>query len=102
VSGDDDYTAPLSVNTSAIDNLAFSPNVLTTWTPNREGAISGVAPNNVLFADSNDNASAAAWQVGNNDGRLVIFMDINWAQDASDDPTTMPEVTQNVGEFLSH
>jgi hypothetical protein len=102
VSGDDDYTAPLSVNSSAIDNLALSPNGLTTWTPNREGAISGVASNNVLFADSNDNASAAAWQIGNSDGRLVIFMDINWAQNSSDDPTTMPEVTQNVGYFLSH
>jgi lysophospholipase L1-like esterase len=101
VSGDDDETTPLSANTSVIDNLAISPNPLTTWTPNREGALSNVSPNNVLFADSSGNASAAAWQVGNNGGRLVIFMDINWAQSPSEDFTTMPEVTQNVGYFLS-
>jgi hypothetical protein len=100
VSGDADSTAPLYVNPSALDDLADTPNALTTWTPNLEGALSNVAPDNVLFPDSYGNASAAAWEVGGLGGRLVIFMDVNWAESSFEDPSTMPEITQNIATFL--
>ena len=101
VSGDDDQTTPLSVNTTAIDNFSAASNALTTWTPSREGALTGVAPANVIAVDSNGNASGALWEVGNSGGRLAVMMDINWAQSPHEDSATMPAITQNLGYFLS-
>jgi hypothetical protein len=101
VSGDDDSTGPLTVNTSVLDNVAFAPNTLTTWTPNRVGGLTGVAPSNDLIDNSSGNSSGAVWEVGQAGGRLAVLMDMNWAQSTYEDSTTMPEITQNIGYFLS-
>ena len=101
MSGDVDDTTPLTINPSAIDGFASDPNVLTSWSPSRVGALSGVAPDDVLFADSYGNASGAAWNIGNLGGRFVVLMDINWAENSYEDATTMPEVAQNIATLLS-
>ena len=94
-------TGSSTVNPTVLDGLASKPNALTTWTPSYNGELSGVAPSNVLFTDGDSGTSGAAWQVGSK-GRLVVLMDINWAEDPYKDPATMPPVTQNIGYFLGH
>ena len=89
------------VQESVLDGLAVTPNPLTTWTPDENGDLSGVAKKNVLFSDGSG-ASGAAWQVGSNGGRLVVLMDVNWAQSEYMDSATMPQVAANIGYFLGH
>lgn len=91
-----------TVNPGALDNIASSPNSLTTWTPSLNGSVSnlvGVSPSNVLFADVYG-ASMAAWRVGQ--GRLVVGMDINWLQDRYADPTTRGQIIENLSVFMSN
>jgi hypothetical protein len=96
-SGADDV---LPVNASALDNFSTSPNQLSTLASDDFGGITGVDPSNVLFTNDDGDAAAAAWPVGTT-GFLAIVMDVNWAQSSYGDPTTMPEVAQNIAALLS-
>jgi hypothetical protein len=102
----DDPTAPNAINTSVIDNLAFSPNVLTSWTPDEPGSISGVASENVLTSTGFGGQSAAtgaAWDGSSftsGRGRLAILMDINWLETEFWDQTTAAQMAINIERFL--
>jgi hypothetical protein len=91
------------INQSAEDGVATTPNVLTTWRPECPGGLSNVGPANVFAAASDGTTVAALWDdtevVGA--GRLVILMDVNWAQSRFADMTTMPAVAQNLATFLA-
>ncbi len=100
VSGISGGTNPLSVNPSVIDGVAVTPNALTTWTPNDEGTLTGVAAPNTLFPEGYG-ASGAVWDVGQSGGRLAVLMDPNWAESAYSVEPTATQVAENLGLFLS-
>jgi hypothetical protein len=96
-----------TVNSSVVGNLATQPHIVTSWTATFPGGISGM-PDSSLFAYyqpgdlSTRQDVAAAWDrsstVGS--GRLVVFMDINWAE-AAWRGANWSDVAQNVAFFLS-
>jgi len=95
-----------AVNPGVVGNLATQPNTVTSWTPTFPGLISGM-PDSSVFAsyqpdESTTQVAAAAWDrpdtVGN--GRLVVFMDINWAEAFWRAPN-WSDVAVNVAFFLS-
>jgi hypothetical protein len=102
----DDGSAPESVNTTAPDDVAMNPNVLTTWTPNDPGSMSGVAPAQTLTSTTFDNVTmptGAVWDgssMVSGQGRLAVLMDINWLETQFWDPTTAPEMAVNLERFL--
>jgi len=91
-----------SVNSGVVGNLATAPHTLTTWTPTYPGLISGMAASSVFASDAPTEVAAAAWNragtVG--EGRLAVFMDINWAQ-AAWEGANFSDVAENVAFFLS-
>ncbi len=93
-------TSPLSANPNVVDVVAENPNALTTWSPNDEGALTGVAVSNTLFPEGYG-ASGAVWDVGQSGGRLAVLMDTNWAQSAYCVTATATQVAENLGLFLS-
>ncbi len=102
VSGISGGVDQIPVNTGVIDGLSDTPNALTTWSPNNEGTLTGVATPNTLFAEG-FGASGAAWDdLGRSGGRLAVLMSVNWAESAfSVEPTAM-QVAENLGDFLSN
>jgi hypothetical protein len=94
------------VNSSVVGNLATQPNTVTSWTATYPGAISGMLASSVFaYYQPNEFTTqvvAAAWDrpstVGN--GRLAVFMDINWAQTAWQG-ANWSDVADNVTFFLS-
>lgn len=89
------------VNADAIDGIATTPNALTTWTG---GCISGlldIAPTNAVVTLPSGAVAVSAFDIGTRGGRLVVVMDVNWAQTAYGDPSTIPAVTENLATFLS-
>ena len=94
-------TTPDPVSPVVIGNLATRPFSVTQWTPSQPGGMVGV-PDTSVFSTYHGQVIAAAWDrsslVGN--GRLVVFMDINW-----DEPgfraSNWSDVAQNVALFLS-
>jgi len=102
----DNGSAPNTVNSSAIDGVASVPNVLTTWTPNQPGGMTGVASDNVLTSTNfggNLTATGAVWDgssLVDGAGRLAILMDINWLESEFWDATTAPLVAVNLEHFL--
>jgi hypothetical protein len=101
VSGIDGGTNPLSANPNVVDGVAGTPNPLTTWTPNGEGTLTGVATSNTLFPEGYG-ASGAVWDVGKSGGRLAVLMDVNWAESSYYVEPTATQVAENLGEFLSN
>ncbi len=94
------------VNSSVVGNLATQPHTVTSWTATYPGLISGM-PGSSIFAyyqpdESTTQVVAAAWDrastVGN--GRLVVFMDINWAESFWEG-ANWSDVAENVAFFLS-
>jgi hypothetical protein len=103
VANDTDLGAGLPVNPTVIDGAAQTPNGLTTWTGSDVGGLTGVPAANTFVTNSYGDATGALWDnLGTGDGRLAVLMDINWAQTSFEDPTTMPQVTQNLAYFLSN
>lgn len=102
----DNEVAPNPVNTSAIDDVAETPNVLTTWTPAGPGEMSGVAADNVLTTtdfDQEPTPTGAVWDGSNmssGTGRLAILMNINWLEVESWDQTTATQMAVNLERFL--
>ena len=102
--------APLPVNPNVVANLATRPHTVTTWTPDAPGGIAGV-PDSSVFSyyqpdPSTKQAVAAAWDRASTsgNGRLVVFMDINWPEATSDFHTrgaNWADVAENVAFFLS-
>jgi hypothetical protein len=92
------------VNSGVVGNLATVPHTVTSWTPTFPGLISGMAASSVFayYQPDPTQVAAAAWDrsstVGN--GRLVLFMDINWAEAAWRAPN-WSDVAENVAFFLS-
>ena len=98
---------PYPVNSGVVGNLATQPRTVASWTATFPGGISGM-PDSSVFAYyqpgdiTTRQVVAAAWDgsttVGN--GRLVLFMDINWAE-AAWRAANWSDVAQNVAFFLS-
>ena len=98
---------PLPVNPNVVGNLATRPHTVTSWQPSAPGGMAGV-PDSSVFSYyqpgdlSTRQVVAAAWDrsstVGN--GRLVVFMDINWPEAAWRAPN-WSDVAENVAFFLS-
>jgi hypothetical protein len=101
VSGISGGTNPISSNPKVIDGVAVTPNPLTTWTPNNEGTLTGVAGTNTLFSEGYG-ASGAVWDVGTSGGRLAALMDLNWAESSFAVQPTAMQVAENLGDFLSN
>jgi hypothetical protein len=91
-----------SVNSGVVGKLATAPHTITTWTPTYPGLISGIAASSVFASDSPTEVAAAAWNRGSTvgEGRLVVFMDINWAQ-AAWAGANFSDVAENVAFYLS-
>jgi hypothetical protein len=96
-----------SVNLSVVGSLSQRPFLVTQWTPSQPGAIVGAPPSSVFSyyqpgGLSTKQVVAAAWDhsslVGN--GRLVVFMDINWSEPGLR-ATNWSDAAQNVALFLS-
>ena len=98
--------APLPVNAGVVGNLATQPHTVTTWQPNAPGGLAGVPASSVFSYYQPDEfttqVAAAAWDrpstVGQ--GRLVVFMDVNWPEAASR-AVDWSNVAENVAFFLS-
>jgi hypothetical protein len=108
--GDQGYAdtgnAPEAVNASAIDDVALTPNVLSTWTPSAPGGMSGVSSPDELTSTTFSEQSAptgAAWDrssmVGGQ-GRLAILMDITWLESEFWDQSTAAQMAINLESFL--
>jgi len=91
-----------TINIDATGNVATYPNTLTTWHPACPGGISNIAERNVFASAPDGTPVAAVW--GPDDvvggGKLVLLMDVNWAQSNYADMSTMPSVAQNLAAFL--
>ena len=93
------------VNSGVVGNLATQPHTVTSWTATFPGDISDM-PDSSVFAyyqpDEITTVVAAAWDrsstVGN--GRLVVFMDINWTEETWR-AANWSDVAENVAFFLS-
>jgi hypothetical protein len=94
------------VNPGVVGNLATQPHDLTSWTPTFPGLVSGMAASSVFASyqpdQSTTQVAAAAWDrpATDGEGRLVVFMDINWAQ-AYWRAANWSDVAENVAFFLS-
>jgi hypothetical protein len=95
---------PFPVNSSVVGGVATDPFTVTSWQPSAPGAMGNV-PASSVFSYSQPNPSevvAAVWDrasvVGN--GRLVVFMDVNWPEVAYR-AANWSDVAQNVAFFLS-
>jgi hypothetical protein len=93
--GDNETVNPTS-------DVSRYPNALTTWHPQCPGGLSNVARADVLASASDGTPVAAAWgsHAVLGGGKLVLLMDVNWAQSNYADPATMPAVAQNLAAFL--
>jgi hypothetical protein len=64
--------------------------------------LGNVATANVFATGAGGRPTAAVW--GSSDvlggGKLVLLMDVNWAQNSFRDASTMTQVAQNVAAFL--
>jgi hypothetical protein len=91
-----------SVNQQAVGNIATYPNRLTTWHPQCPGGLSNIASRNVFASSASGAPVAAVW--GSDDviggGKVVLLMDVNWAQTTYQDPGTFSQIAQNIGAFL--
>jgi hypothetical protein len=102
----DDGTAPEAVSPDAIDDVAETPNVLTSWTPNEPGGMTGVSSANVLTSTNFDGESlptGAVWDgsdMTNGKGRLAILMNIPWLESQYWDQTTATQMAVNLERFL--
>jgi hypothetical protein len=99
--------SPLPVNPTVVGNLATQPHTVTSWQPSAPGGMAGVPAASVFsYYQPGDITTrqvvAAAWDrpstVGN--GRLVVFMDINWPEVGSR-AANWSDVAENVAFFLS-
>ena len=98
--------APLPVNPTVVGSVATQPFTVTTWTPAAPGGMANVPASSVFSYYEPDPPTqqvvAAVWDrpslVGN--GRLVVFMDINWPEVAWR-AANWSDVAQNVAFFLS-
>jgi hypothetical protein len=99
--------APLPVNPTVVGGVATQPFTVTTWTPASPGGMANVPASSVFsYYQPGDPSTrqvvAAVWDrpnlVGN--GRLVVFMDVNWPE-AAWRAANWFEVAQNVAFFLS-
>jgi hypothetical protein len=98
--------SPLPVNPTVVGNLATQPHTVTSWQPSAPGGMAGVPASSVFSYYQPDEFTtqvvAAAWDrpstVGQ--GRLVVFMDINWPEAASR-AANWSDVAENVAFFLS-
>jgi hypothetical protein len=95
----------VTVNPTAVDGSTTTPFAPSTWTVNAPGGMSGVAPDNVFASVSGPGSTtvAAVWGADQvvGGGRVAVLMDVNWADPAYLDPTTAPQITQDLGFFLS-
>jgi hypothetical protein len=99
--------SPLPVNPDVVGNVATQPFNVTTWQPAAPGGMANV-PDADVFSyyqpgdPSTRQVVAAVWDrssvVGN--GRLAVFMDINWTE-AAWRAANWSDVAQNVAFFLS-
>jgi hypothetical protein len=103
--GPDTNAFTYDINGAAIHNAANVPTRLTTFTGSLVG---GISPTNLgtehfLSEDSNGDGVIGLWNTSDvvGGGRLVIVMDVNWAQTNFGDMNTMPGVAQNIAYFLS-
>jgi hypothetical protein len=99
-------TIAYPVNATVVGNLATQPHILTDWTATYPGTISGM-PGSSVFAyyqetETTTQTVAAAWDrpSTNGKGRLVLLMDINWAESAFQG-ANFSNVAENVAFFLS-
>jgi hypothetical protein len=105
--GADDPSAPNIINTSAIDDAAVNPNVLTGWTPDGPGGITGVASDNVLTSTTfsgQPTTTGAVWDgssITGGLGRLAVLMNINWLEAESWDQATATQMAINLEGFLT-
>jgi hypothetical protein len=98
--------SPLPVNPTVVGNLATQPHTVTSWQPNAPGGMAGVPASSVFSYYQPDEFTtqvvAAAWDrpstVGQ--GRVAVFMDINWPEVASR-AANWSDVAENVAFFLS-
>ena len=100
-------TAADLVNSSVVGSLSQKPFAVDHWTPSQPGGMLGVPDDSVFsYYQPGDITTrkvvAAAWDrsslVGN--GRLVVFMDMNWAEPGFR-AANWSHVAQNVALFLS-
>jgi len=100
-------TTAMTVNQTVVGGLSQGPLAIDHWTASQPGGMLGV-PDSSVFAYyqpgdiSTRRVVAAAWDrsslVGN--GRLVVFMDINWSEPGFRG-AHWSDVAQNVAFFLS-
>ena len=103
----DNATAPDPVTPNAIDDVALTPNVLTTWSSSDPGGIGGVVSPNV-FTSTNfggvPTATGAVWDgsdLTSGRGRLAILMDINWLETETPwNQSTATQIGVNLERFL--
>lgn len=93
------------VNPFVKGNLATNPNTLATNTTNASGTIARDAftSDHFVFLDGNANGTMAVWteqELVGGVGRLVVMMDINWAQTEYGNLLTIPYIAQNAAAFL--
>lgn len=101
VNGDDeDGGTDLAVNPTAIDGITQTPAAVTSFTGQHVGGLSGVAAINTVVTNQVGDPMAAAWTLPGG-GRVVVVMDVNWAESSILDPDTMPQFTTNIGAFLA-
>lgn len=96
-----DIGGPYPFNASAAGGVATNPNGLTFWSPSAPGGMGGLGglPGpNILATGALQRPVGAAWDctdlVGGT-GRVTLFMDVNWFENANRLP-----VIENIQTFL--
>lgn len=98
---------PLPVNSGVVGTLATQPFSIASFYPDAPGGLANV-PASSIFAyyqpeeTATQQVVAAAWDRSSvvGDGRLVVLMDINWAE-GFEPGSNWQEVAQNIAFFLS-
>jgi hypothetical protein len=95
-----DIAGPYSINASAVESVASSPNSVSVWVPSASGGVNGIGslPDaNILVTGAGDVAVGGIWTDSDlvSGGRLSLLMDVNWFSNLSGDNVAFIENLEN-------